>query len=89
MEGCQDSSKIDGYLNALGFSSTSSGIPSRQDHFLFQHDGSNEGAENNGSGTGSDELTGDLRAMNPMLWIANTAELEEWLENSDLIADLI
>lgn len=85
----QDSSKIDGYLDALGFSSTSSGIPGRQDPFIAQHDSSNEGVDSDGRRNGPDQVNGDLRAMNPMMWIANSAELEEWLGNSEFITDFI
>ncbi|RFN44628.1 fungal specific transcription factor domain-containing protein [Fusarium flagelliforme] len=85
----QDCSKIDGYLDALGFSSTSGAIPGRQDPFFVQHDSSNGGVDGDGRRTGPDQLNGDLRVMNPMMWIANSAELEEWLGNNEFITDLI
>jgi hypothetical protein len=81
----QDCSKIDGYLDALGFSSASGAIPGRQDPFFVQHDRSNGGVDGDGRGTGPDQLNGDLRVMNPMMWIANSAELEEWLGNNELL----
>ncbi|KAF5689906.1 fungal specific transcription factor factor domain-containing protein [Fusarium circinatum] len=88
VDGCQDSSKIDGYLDALGFSSTSSGISSRPDHLLAQRGNSNMEVENNGR-TGLDTLSGDLRAMNPMMWTSNSAELEEWLGNNEFMTGLM
>ncbi|KAG4281068.1 hypothetical protein FPRO06_09973 [Fusarium proliferatum] len=87
--GCQDSSKIDGYLDAPGFASTSGVISSLQDHLLTQHDGSDREVENEGGTTGPDTLNGDLRAMNPMMWTANSAELEEWLANNDFMTGLM
>ncbi|KAL7757124.1 hypothetical protein ACKLNR_014117 [Fusarium oxysporum f. sp. zingiberi] len=89
VDGYQESSKIDGYLDALGFSSTSGGIPSRQDHLLAQHDSSNREVENDGRRTGPDALNGDLRAMNPMMWMSNSAELEEWLGNNEFMTGLM
>lgn len=87
--GCQDSSKIDGYLDALGFASTSGGISSLQDHLLTQHDGSDREVEKEAGTTGPDTLNGDLRAMNPMMWTANSVELEEWLANNDFMTGLM
>ncbi len=87
--GCQDSSKIYDYLDALGFASTSGGISSLKDHLLTQHDGSDREVEKEGGTTGLDTLNGDLRAMNPMMWTANSAELEEWLGNNHFMTGLI
>ena len=89
MDAFHDCSKIDGYLDALGFSSTSSSIPGRQDPFVVQHNSSNEGVNSDGRIIDPDQLNGDLRAMNPMMWISNSAELEEWLGNSEFITDFI
>jgi hypothetical protein len=89
VDGWQDGFKIDGYLDALGFSSTSGGIPSRQDYLHAQHDNSNREAESDGSRTGADVMNDDLRAMNPIMWMANSAELEEWLENNEFMTGLM
>ncbi|KAL3259781.1 hypothetical protein ABHI18_005089 [Aspergillus niger] len=89
LDGWQDSSKIDTYLDALGFSSASACIPGRQHHFIPQHDSSNREAETNDAGTSADATNDELRVMNPMMWMANSAELEEWLENNEVMTGSI
>ncbi|KAL3446140.1 hypothetical protein BJX65DRAFT_296580 [Aspergillus insuetus] len=58
LDGWQDSSKIDTYLDALGFSSANA-------------------------------MNDELRVINPMMWMANSAELEEWLENNEVMTGSI
>ena len=79
LDGWQDSSQIDTYLDALGFSSASACIPGRQHRLIPQPDGDNREAETND----------ELRVMNPMMWMANSAELEEWLENNEVMTGSI
>jgi hypothetical protein len=90
LDGRQDSSKIDTYLDALGFSSASACIPGRQHHLIIpQHDSSNREVETNDARTGADAANDELRVMNPMMWMANSAELEEWLENNEVMTGSI
>ncbi|EAW21004.1 putative transcription factor [Aspergillus fischeri NRRL 181] len=89
LDGWQDSSKIDTYLDALGFSSASACIPGRQHHLIPQHDSSNREAETNDARTSADAKNDELRVMNPMMWMANSAELEEWLENNEVMTGSI
>lgn len=87
----QYGSKIDSYLDALGFSSASGGNPSRHDNMFSQQNSIvGDGAiGSNNAGTSVDGVGDEFRVINPMMWMGNSMELEEWLENSEVMAGLI
>jgi hypothetical protein len=75
-DGWQDNSRIDNCLDALGFSFTSGHIQTQQQtpnnpHIFTESDA---GADNRGNS--ADAMSNRLRAMDPMIWMANSAELE-------------
>ncbi|XEV07242.1 hypothetical protein FSHL1_012529 [Fusarium sambucinum] len=87
----QGASKIDSYLDALGFSSASVGNPSRHHTMFSQHNsiGDNGAVGTNNAGTSTDGMGDEFRVANPMMWMGNSMELEEWLENSEAMAGFI
>lgn len=89
LDGWRDGAKIDTYLDALGFSSASACIPGRQNHLIPQQYSNNREAETNDPRSNADATNDELRVMNPMMWMANSAELEEWLENNEIMTGSI
>ncbi|KPA35814.1 transcription factor [Fusarium langsethiae] len=87
----QDASKIDGYLDALGFSSSSGGNPSRHHNMFAQHDsmGDNVVIESRNAGTSAEGMGDEFRVVNLMMWMGNSMELEERLENSEVMTGFI
>lgn len=88
-DGWQDSSTIDHCLDALGFSFTSGHIPTQQrqpdtPHICTESDSGADRVRNS-----VDTMDNRLRAMDPMVWMANSAELEDWLESNGVITGLI
>lgn len=87
----QDGSKIDSYLDALGFSSASGGNPIRHNNIFTEHDSlvaDGESGSNNAR-TSTEGVGDEFRVINPMMWMGNSMELEEWLENSEVMAGLM
>ncbi|KIL84037.1 fungal specific transcription factor domain-containing protein [Fusarium avenaceum] len=79
-DGWQDSSTIDHCLDALGFSFTSGHIPTQQrqsdtPHICTESDFGADDTRNS-----ADAMNNRIRATDPMIWMANSAELEDWLE---------
>ncbi|KAF5616466.1 fungal specific transcription factor factor domain protein [Fusarium tjaetaba] len=56
---------------------------------LAQHESSNMEVENDSRRIVPDGLNGGLRAMNPMMWMANSAEVEEWQGNNGFMTGLM
>ncbi|VUC31529.1 unnamed protein product [Clonostachys rosea] len=90
--GRQDGSNMDAYLNALGFSPAAGCDLSQQQHLGTLQSTLSVPKE---AGThvaeveaGAQVMNDGLRAMNPMLWAANGAELESWIENNEAVMEL-
>ncbi|SPO01632.1 uncharacterized protein DNG_04306 [Cephalotrichum gorgonifer] len=78
-EQLQASAEIDAYLAQLGFSQAAAG---QQEAFiqpvLFEtHPASTEFAD-----TGMSDGSGVVRATNPMMWMGNTEQLEDWFHGN-------
>ncbi|CAH0055475.1 unnamed protein product [Clonostachys solani] len=88
--GGQDDSNMDAYLNALGFSSAGGCDLTQQQH-LGTPQGTLGVPKEAGAHVveaGAQGMTDGLRAVNPMLWVANGAELENWIENNEAVMGL-
>lgn len=81
--------KMDTCLGALGFSSAGQ----CDDSQLQSQEGLGQpvaaGLVGSADQEGADTINDGLRAMNPILWMANGAELEDWLDNNEAMAGLL
>lgn len=86
----QGSSKVGAYLDSLGFSSIIGSVPSQQP--LGPHQGNPGAVEGFGpynAEAGAGGAGDGLRAINPLIWAANGADLEDWLQNNEVMTELM